>query len=265
MRAFAVADTQPSEWRHPVFKTKVLSILRRLNVPLWTHRSLTPSSIHLQKVSGAMTNAVFFVTFNPNPMPTSPSMSPLLTPTMPPTDPDNPPALLENQYPPTLLLRIYGPSSDMLISRDEELRILHVLSTTYGLGPRVYGTFLNGRVEQFFPSRALTAAELRVPEIAHGIGRRMRELHSVDLRMLGYSEARDGQPMVWRSISEWIPLANEVLNTLASINGNWEVWVEKYQLHKLRDQVEAYRKFVMEDENRGKGVVFSRKLTVRRD
>ena len=64
-------------------------------------------------------------------------MSPLLTPTMPPTDPAHPPPLTRDQFPPTLLLRVYGPSSDSLISRTEELRILHVLSGAYGLGPKL--------------------------------------------------------------------------------------------------------------------------------
>ncbi|WOO82481.1 Putative choline kinase [Vanrija pseudolonga] len=245
------------EWRHPVFKTKVLSILRRLHVPLWTHPDLTPSRIHLQKVSGALTNAVFFVSFNPRPTPTSPSMSPLLTPTMPATDPDHPPPITSDKFPPTLLLRVYGPSSGQLINRDQELRILHQLSTTYGLGPRVYGTFLNGRVEQFFPSRALRAEELRVPEIASSIARRMRELHSVDLNLLGYEAGRDGEPMVWRNIHEWIPMAEETLTTLSQAGGKWEVWVESFGLHKLRDELETYRRFVTEHADKGKGLVFA--------
>jgi choline kinase len=249
-----------SEWRHPVFKTKVLQILRRLRVPLWTHPSLTPSSIHLQKVSGAMTNAVFFVSFNPNPKPTSPSMSPLLTPTMPPTDPDHPPALLADQYPPTLLFRIYGPTSDQLIARDEELRILHVLSNTYNFGPKVYGTFQNGRVEQFFPSRALTAKELRVPDVACGIARRMRELHSVDLRLLGYEHGRDEEPKVWRSINEWLNLAGDALTNFAALGGRWEVWVEGIKFHMLKQEVEAYRQWVLASPGKGKGVVFGREL-----
>ncbi|ORY33388.1 kinase-like domain-containing protein [Naematelia encephala] len=242
-----------SEWRHPVFKTKVLSILRRLKVPYWTSSRLTPSSIHLQKVSGALTNAVFFVSFNPAPTPTSPSMSPLLTPTMPPVDPDHPPPLARDQFPPTLLLRIYGPSSGALISRSEELRILHVLSTTYGLGPRVYGTFLNGRVEQFFPSRALTPDELKDPIIYRGIARRMRELHSVDLHLLGYDAP---EPTIWRCLDEWSSLAEQNLQILESLGGQWEVWVERFGLHRVKQQIEAYRRWV-QTQSSSRDVVFA--------
>ncbi|BEI79927.1 hypothetical protein CcaverHIS002_0104560 [Cutaneotrichosporon cavernicola] len=246
-----------SKWRHPIFKQKVLGILRRLNVPRWTHPSLKGSSIHLQKVSGALTNAVFFVSFNPNPEPTSPSMSPMLTPTMPPSDPENPPDMAEGDYPQTLLLRVYGVSTDQLISRDEELRILHVLSETYGLGPRMYGTFANGRVEQFFPSRALVPAELREPLIARGIARRMRELHSADLHLLGYNEGRETEPQVWKCVNDWIEPAQEILSVLEGIGGKWEVWVAQFGLHKLREELDAYRQWVTAQPDKGKGVVFS--------
>lgn len=226
-------------------------------VPRWDNPDILSSYVHLQKVSGAMTNAVFFVSFNPSRNPTSPSMSPLLTPTMPPSDPDLP--LSPAQFPPTLLLRIYGPSSDALISRTEELRILHVLSTQYGLGPKVFGTFANGRVEQFFPSRALTSQELRDKAVSRGIARRMRELHSVDMMALGYQEEDLEVPTVWKSINEWIPAAKEVLTTLGAHGGRWEMWVENVALHRLPEEIETYKKWMMEQES--SRLVFARKST----
>ena len=186
-------------------------------------------------------------------------MSPLLTPTLPPSDPNYPPPFSPMEYPPTLLLRIYGTSSDALISREEELRILYVLSTEYGLGPKVYGTFGNGRVEQFFPSRALTAEEMRVPAVSQGIARRMRELHSVDLRLLGYDTPK---PMVWKCLSEWLPLASTVLQLLAGVNEMWAKWSRQYDLDKIRQDIQRYRAFVEGDKGKGKGVVFARKCQI---
>ena len=179
----------------------------------------------------------------------------MLTPTMPPSDPDLP--LLPEHYPPTLLLRIYGPSSDALISRTEELRILHVLSTQYGLGPKVFGTFENGRVEQFFPSQALTADELRMPLVSRGIARRMRELHHVDLKALGYEDGVEGDPIVWKCLTDWAPIASEVLTTLGGYGGRWEVWVETFGLHRLGEEIRVYKEWV--EKNTTKGLVFSRK------
>ncbi|KIR59275.1 choline kinase [Cryptococcus bacillisporus CA1873] len=246
-----------SEWRHPVFKQKVLAILRRLHVPRWSSPLLTPTNIHLQKVSGAMTNAVFFVSFNPAPNPTSPSESPLLTPTIPPSDPSHPPPLTPDQYPHTLLFRVYGPSSDALISRSEELRILHVLSTQYGIGPRIFGTFTNGRVEEFFPSRALTAQELRDPIISRGIARRMRELHSVDLRLLGYEQGRATEPALWICLKEWSEAAEDVISSLTSLGGTLEAWVERLSLHRIQEEISIYRNFVESQTGKGNGVVFA--------
>lgn len=181
----------------------------------------------------------------------------MLTPTMPASDPSHPPTLTPNQFPPTLLLRIYPPSLGSLIVRSEELRILHVLSTVYGLGPRIYGTLGNGRVEQFFPSRALTPEELRDPHVSRGIARRMRELHSVDLRILGYEQGREGEPTVWRQLKDWTVLAEQVLGVLESLGGQWEIWVEKFGLHRVKDEVQLYMDWVAQQDGRGKGVVFA--------
>ena len=181
-------------------------------------------------------------------------MSPMLTPTLPPSHPDHPAPFQPTEYPPTLLLRIYGPSSDALISREEELRILHVLCTQYGLGPKIYGTFENGRVEQFFPSRALHAVELRDPEVSKAIGRRMRELHSVDLKALGYKEGKAAEAVVWRCLRDWVILAEKVMDPLRDIGGKWEVYVETFSLHTLTRQIEEYRKTIGEAD----AVVFAR-------
>lgn len=122
----------------------------------------------------------------------------------------------------------------------------------------MYGTFANGRVEQFFPSRALKPQELRVPIISRGIARRMRELHSVDLKMLGYESGREGEPVIWRLVSDWVENAQEILSALSGLGGKWELWVEQYGLHRLRNELEAYRSHVMNDQGKGKGLVFSR-------
>ena len=181
-------------------------------------------------------------------------MSPLLTPTIPPSDPSHPPTI--KTYPPTLLLRVYGPNSDALISRTEELGILHVLSSRYGLGPKVFGTFGNGRVEQFFPSRALTPTELRDVTVSRGIAKRMRELHSVDLGLLGYSSQVDKEPKVWRCLREWSALANEILASLGSAGSEWKQWVDRFALDQLRQEMETYRTWV--DEQETGPVVFAR-------
>ena len=132
-------------------------------------------------MSGSLTNAVFFVS--------SPSTSSR-----------------------TLVLRVYGPSSGVLIPRLRELQVLHVLSSRYKLGPRIYGTFTNGRVEEYFDSVTLTATDIREPQISVYIAARMAELHSVDLKIIeGQSHGSDSEFGLRKNVQSWLPHARDVL------------------------------------------------------
>lgn len=117
----------------------------------------------------------------------------------------------------TILLRIYGPSSGSLISRPHELHTLHILSSQYRIGPRVFGTFENGRVEEYFESTTLTPGDIRNPEISRWIGARMAELHSVDIEVIEDTTVTTrGEGKGWeigakRNIKSWLGPAEQVL------------------------------------------------------
>jgi len=146
----------------------------------------------------------------------------------------------------TILLRIYGPSSSSLVSRPHELHTLHVLSSRYGIGPRVYGTFANGRVEQYFESEALTLGEMRDPEVSAWIGMRMAELHCVDLGSvdLEHGQEREG---VKRNVRKWLGPAREVVR-LAKEKG--DIGVEGLELEQFADEWERYWTWLMQWESR---------------
>ena len=122
------------------------------------------------------------------------------------------------------------------------MRILTVLSQTYDIGPNIYGTFVNGRIEQFFPSRALEPLEVRDPGISKCIAKRMRELHAVDLGLLGFDSS---EPMVWRFIRDWAGLAVSVLERLETVSEKWKEYVEKFALLAVREEMEQYRRYVI--------------------
>ncbi|KAI0662556.1 kinase-like protein [Cubamyces menziesii] len=165
------------------FAEQLLRILHTIRAPSWSEPEITPESISIQKVSGSLTNAVFFVSC--------------------------PPVAKAR----TVLLRVYGPSSGSLIFRPRELHTLHVLSSRYHIGPRVYGTFENGRVEEYFDATALSAADLRDPAISSWIGARMAELHGVDIDVV----ALDAHPQcplqigVKNNVTSWLAFARDVL------------------------------------------------------
>lgn len=179
-------------YKTPKFAQKVLHLIRNLlKIPGWADDTLplVSEDVKLFKVSGSMTNAVIFISYewgsgendqgkfrNTSRSTSSTSVDDKSDETPKKNEPST-----KRRTPPTLLLRIYGPASGSLISRRRELHILNILSTTYAIGPRVFGTFSNGRIEEYFASRALCKEELRDETISPWIGRRMRELHGVRL------------------------------------------------------------------------------------
>ncbi|KAF7306623.1 Choline kinase [Mycena indigotica] len=198
-------------YKQPTFASRLLDCLRKLKVPTWTSSDVQPHDLRIAKVSGSLTNAVFFV---------SSSLSGYRT----------------------VLLRIYGPSSGSLISRVRELNTLHILSSQYHIGPRVYGTFENGRIEEYFESTTLSAADLRNPKISRWIGARMAELHSVDVEAIeGTSPDTRGEGNGWeiavkKNIKSWIipardvlalPLVSDSLRKEFDLDGFMQTW-ERY-------------------------------------
>lgn len=109
-----------------------------------------------------------------------------------------------------LLLRIYGPQVEHLIDRDAELQILRRLARKR-IGPRLLGTFNNGRFEEFFNAQTLTFDDLRVPETSKQIAKRMRELHE-GIELL--RSEREGGPFVWKNWDKWVNRCEQIVTWL---------------------------------------------------
>ena len=107
-------------------------------------------------------------------------------------------------------MRVYGPQVEHLIDRESELQILRRLARKR-IGPRLLGTFINGRFEEFFNAQTLTAMDLRNPETSKQIAKRMRELHD-GIELL--EEERDAGPFIWRNWDKWVARCEEVITWL---------------------------------------------------
>ncbi|KAG8901531.1 hypothetical protein FRC00_006454 [Tulasnella sp. 408] len=208
------------------FAGLVLTLLRTdLRVKTWDSPTLKIKDIKVEKVSGSLTNAIFFVSA---------------------PDVESPPR--------KVLIRIYGPSTSALINRPHELFILYKLSSVYRIGPRVFGTFGNGRVEEYFDSRALTEDELRVPEISRWIGRRMAELHSVDIEevMPDGDVGKKSYVSVLKNFQSWLLLARSVLEALEKRvlpkDHPWYGAVQAFDLDRLEREWKAYWTWLEEYE-----------------
>lgn len=109
-----------------------------------------------------------------------------------------------------LLLRVYGPQVEHLIDREAELQILRRLARKR-IGPRMLGTFTNGRFEEYFNARALTPQELRLQDTSRQIAKRMRELHEgIDL----LPSEREAGPFVWQNWDKWVNRVEQVATWL---------------------------------------------------
>ncbi|CAL9732812.1 choline kinase [Monosporozyma unispora] len=165
-------------------KDDILNIIQTLRIPKWFRKGYVESPydrnlLTLNKISGAMTNAIFKI---------------------------------EYRGLPSLLLRIYGKNNDSIIDRDYELQILARLSIQ-NIGPSLYGCFENGRFEQFLENATtLTKEDIRDWNTSQRIARRMKELHS-GVPLLK-AEFENG-PASWQKIDKWVELIEEHPNWIS--------------------------------------------------
>ncbi|KAJ4153910.1 hypothetical protein LMH87_010376 [Akanthomyces muscarius] len=171
-----------------VFKNEIIRIAHTLRLKGWRRVPLGDGHrIWVERLSGALTNAVYVVT--------------------PPADI---PEIEGKKMPPKILLRIYGPQVEHLIDRENELKVLQRLARKK-IGPRLLGTFKNGRFEQYFNAITLRPMDLREPDTMKQIAKRMRELHDgIDL----LPSERDAGPGVWKNWDQWLDNVGRIVQFL---------------------------------------------------
>jgi choline kinase len=251
------AEKERKAWS--VFKNEILRLAHTLRLKGWRRVPLDRGDdIEVERLSGALTNAVYVVS----------------PPTHLPAATDNAAtAPVSKKPPPKLLLRIYGPQVEHLIDRENELGILRRLARKK-IGPRLLGTFKNGRFEEYFESTTLTSADLRVPETSKQIAKRMRELHEgIDL----LAQEREDGPFVWRNWDKWVERCEKVISFLdaqilsgePSKGGKGDAWKENglicgVEWPHFRAMVDKYRQYVV-DYYGGPGKVAERLVFAHND
>eukprot|EP01045_Picozoa_sp_COSAG04_P008819 COSAG04_NODE_497_length_13410_cov_6.004658_7_plen_292_part_00 len=76
-----------------------------------------------------------------------------------------------------VLLRIYGLGTDDFFCREEEIAAFEALSAV-GAGPRCFGVFPGGRLEQFLNGRTLAREDVKDPSISDQIAIAMAKFHT---------------------------------------------------------------------------------------
>ncbi|OTA62794.1 kinase-like protein [Hypoxylon sp. EC38] len=226
------------------FKNEIIKLAHTLRLKGWRRVPLdSGEKIDVTRLSGALTNAVYVV-----------------------SPPEDVVAKGEGnkKAPAKLLLRVYGPQADHIIDRENELSVLRRLAKKK-IGPRLLGTFTNGRFEQYLNAVTLTAADLRDPDTSRQIAKRMRELHD-GIELL--DKERDGGPMVLKNWDNWLDRATRVMTYLdrkilsgdpGPVRGPADAWKQRglvcgVEWATFKDIVHRYRKLLY-DHYGGPGAI----------
>ncbi|RUS31564.1 kinase-like domain-containing protein [Jimgerdemannia flammicorona] len=187
-------------------KRTVLSLIHA-QLPDW--KDVTLPYLTLERVSGALTNAVFYVTAT--------------------TPPER-----------KVLLRIYGVGVEQLFQRERELHWLRLLSQL-NIGAQLRGVFANGRFEQYLDSATLTKEDIRDPATSVHIAQRLYELHNI-VDTFPPSAEEKSRPEVWTNIGKWYPLAVESAQELARKDETKRTVLEKLDVEKLWGEIEEMKR-----------------------
>ncbi|KAJ8958312.1 hypothetical protein NQ318_017458 [Aromia moschata] len=103
----------------------------------------------------------------------------------------------------TVLVRIYGNKTDLLIDRKAEIRNIILLNNA-GLAPNLYATFENGLAYRFIPGCTLDEKTVRDPNIYRLVAKRMAKLHKV--RVEGEVKKK---PYLWEKVQRFLDLVPE--------------------------------------------------------
>ncbi|CCK71306.1 bifunctional choline kinase/ethanolamine kinase CKI1 KNAG_0G02490 [Huiozyma naganishii CBS 8797] len=190
----------------------ILNMIQSLKIPRWYRRgaakpSCDSSKMELVKIKGAMTNAIFKISY---------------------------------PHLPSLLLRAYGKNNSSIIDREYELAILARLSAR-NIGPSLYGCFDNGRFEQFLENATtLTRDDIRDWKTSQRIARRMKELHS-GVPLL--TAEMNGGASCWKKIDKWIKLIDSHPGW-TSVDRNIQSFLKCQNWVTFKDTVEKYRSWL---------------------
>lgn len=245
---FHLDNRLPSDY----FKQDILKLIHELRIPKWkaVDFSSMAKDIVVNRISGALTNAVYCVQPPPylkdlikaahtaNVIGGIDQVTGLHVSSLKRT--------YHSKVPPKLLLRVYGPQAENLIDRNAELAVLARLSLRK-IGPKLLGTFNNGRFEQFLEAKALTKEDLRDPDVSIQIAKRMRELHD-GIPLL--DEERVKGPSVWKNIRTWTePAKSRLLQLSEKENGAVQRILGVDTVDKFFEAIDKYKTWVYKHEN----------------
>ncbi|XP_057669731.1 ethanolamine kinase 1 [Diorhabda carinulata] len=105
----------------------------------------------------------------------------------------------------TVLVRIYGRKTDLIIDRKAEKRNMILLNKA-GIAPNLYASFTNGLTYRFLPGITLNNKSVRDPVISKLVARHMAVFHKIKPS----EDNRD--TFIWDKITKFIELVPDVFS-----------------------------------------------------
>jgi ethanolamine kinase len=133
----------------------------------------------------------------------------------------------------TVLVRVYGNKTDLLIDRKAETRNILLLSNI-GLAPNLYATFSNGLAYQFVPGCTLTDGTVKHPDICKLVAVRMAKLHKVQVP--GESNP---QPFIWTKLRSFFNLVPDNFSDISKDNRFRKVGPSKVKIQAEMEYLEG--------------------------
>ncbi|GBP59521.1 Ethanolamine kinase [Eumeta japonica] len=142
----------------------------------------------------------------------------------------------------TVLVRIYGNKTDLLIDREAELRNIKILNKMSDcFAPKIYGVFENGIAYEYFPGVTLNTDTVLNPKIWTSIAQRMANMHKVDL-----GKEVPKEPFLWDKIEQFLRLLPEPFSDPDKQNR----FVSSFgSVTKLRIEYERMKSFLSKVDN----------------
>eukprot|EP01060_Flectonema_neradi_P036034 TRINITY_DN681_c1_g3_i1.p1 TRINITY_DN681_c1_g3~~TRINITY_DN681_c1_g3_i1.p1 ORF type:complete len:362 (+),score=50.93 TRINITY_DN681_c1_g3_i1:69-1154(+) len=137
----------------------------------------------------------------------------------------------------SVLVRVYGVNTEVMIDRKEENRIFAHLSKI-GFAPTYYGQFENGRVEGWLEARPLDFSEMGNPSIQVLVASKLREMHALRLEPIS-------EPLLFSKIRQWLTMAGEV----SFDDPEKQKYLKNLNLPRIATELLASEKVLTEDSS----------------
>ncbi|KAG1689338.1 Choline/ethanolamine kinase [Nymphon striatum] len=122
--------------------------------------------------------------------------------------------------------RIHGKGGDAICTEN----VIFMLLSERKLGPKLYGVFEEGRLEEYIPASCLRRKQLKDSDLASHIARKLAHVHAID--------APINKEPVWmiKTIERWLKDVNEKVDK-APENEEESIKFPRYRSYKLDEEL----------------------------